>query len=693
MINVLSCLTLEHDLRLVLLAVLICVLGTGTFLQLIKRAFATNGMVRMAWIAVSSIAVSTTIWCAHFISMLAYITSAPVALDPALTMLSLILPVFGFFLANILLTLPGRHLPKILGGGLIGICIGGLHYLGMYAYHIDGIISWDVSYIIASVIGACCLTIAACYTFETDWKSRFSILTVSLFSMGVVVLHFTGMAAMTVVPLQLSANAMEPGTFIALSLATAIGGLLIIATGGFFFFLDLDTRREGYEKLLHMAKTDMMTGLPNRVAFIEDLEEKLRIAKASDRKMAMIGVDLNRFKDINDTYGHKAGDEVLKIIASRFLEDLDRSEFIARLGGDEFAAAKLYREPEELERFLNHLSQSVNQKIEFETAVLVAGGSIGVAIFPDDGMTTDDLRNNADLAMYRAKLNPLRNICFYESSMDEEVRQKRELARDLAKALEDDQLVLHYQPQASTVTGQLSGVEALLRWTHPQKGPISPGIFIPIAEESGLIIALGEWVLRRACQDASEWVDAEKVAVNMSALQLNQTELPQIIHQILLETGLSPRRLEIELTETAILEDRQQSLHVLRQIKALGVRVALDDFGTGYSSLEILRSFPFDKIKLDRFFMAEIETSIEAKALVRSVLSLGKSLSIPILAEGVETEMQLSILREEGCDEIQGFLLGRPEQLQHAITRSLELTTLSQPGSDSDLTEKARKSA
>ncbi|MAI90758.1 EAL domain-containing protein [Ponticaulis sp.] len=670
MINVLSCITLEHDLRLVLLAAFICIAGAATFEQLLKRAIHAEGKARIGWLGIGSVALCTTVWCTHFIAMLAFHAQVPVVLDPVLTLLSLVLPVAGFFF-GIAAVIYGRNIASnILGNLLIGGCIAGLHYLGMMAYRVDGIVEWKSEYVIASIVLACGLSVASGLFYKKFYDTKYAVYSVGLFALAVVSLHFTGMEAMVITPLSLSSTPMDTATFTALSIATALAGALVIAIGAICFFLDADQRQEGYNQLLKMAMTDTLTGLPNRNAYMEDLDARIEEVKARGKQLAVIGVDLDRFKDINDSYGHRAGDLALITIAKAMSRNLKVTETVARLGGDEFAATKVFESRTVLNAYLKKLEWALQTPVEHEGSNLKLGGSIGVAIYPDDGENSDTLRNNADLAMYRAKINPASKVCFYEASMDEEVRQKRELAAALARALDNDELELHYQLQASVDSGKISGMEALLRWTHPKLGPISPGVFIPIAEESGLIIRLGEWVLRRACEEAVTWENGDKIAVNMSALQLTQVELPSIIHRILLETGLPPKRLEVELTETAILEDRDRSLHVLRQIKALGVRVALDDFGTGYSSLEILRSFPFDKIKLDRFFMSEIESSAESTALVRSVLSLGKSLQIPILAEGVENENQLSILKAEGCDEIQGFYLGRPETLKDVLEKA-----------------------
>ena len=667
MINVIYCLAFEHDIRLVLLAAFICIVGSLTYVQLLRQCLHSTGLVRVSWMGISAAALCTTVWCTHFISMLSFQAHVPVILDPVLTLVSLIAPMFGFFIATAIVIYGRTPLTAMTGNLTLGCSMAALHYVGMLAYRVDGVVDWDMSYVAASVILSCLFTAASGWAFNRFSNLRFNLPSVALYALGVISLHFTGMSAMEITSLSISDTPMDAETFMALSIATAFAGLLVIALGAATFFLDQDQKKAGYEKLLKMAMSDTLTGLANRNAYMDDLNTRIQKAERNGATLAVIGIDMDRFKDINDSHGHKAGDAALIALANAFQAQCLSGEIVARLGGDEFAATKEYSTEQELEDFLSRLQSALNTRLQVNETTLHLSGSIGIACYPDDGKDSDTLRNNADLAMYRAKIHASNTVCFYTASMDEEARQKRELAASLAQALENNELELYYQLQASVKSSKISGLEALLRWTHPKLGPISPSVLIPIAEESGLIIRLGEWVLRRACEDAAGWESEDKVAVNMSALQLTQVELPRIVHQTLLETGLPPHRLEIELTETAILEDRDRSLHVLRQIKALGVKVALDDFGTGYSSLEILRSFPFDKIKLDRFFMSEIEVSRESRALVRSVLSLGKSLSIPVLAEGVESAAQLSILKEEGCDEIQGFLLGRPEKLSDLI--------------------------
>ncbi|MED5546052.1 MAG: EAL domain-containing protein [Pseudomonadota bacterium] len=421
---------------------------------------------------------------------------------------------------------------------------------------------------------------------------------------------------------------------------------------------DITEQRRSEARIAHMALHDSLTGLPNRTRFNQRLDDKLALAKRTQGKVAVIAMDLDRFKDVNDTHGHAAGDALLQSIGRAVTEGTLESEVVARLGGDEFAAAKIFTDTQDLSEFVSRLHACIAGANDCRD--IEVGASLGIAIFPDDGSDRETLLNNADLAMYRAKGQRGESCCYYEEGMDAAARRRRLLAGDLRQAIARGELHLLYQPQRSLRSGKLSGYEALLRWQHPRLGFIPPDEFIPIAEESGSIFAIGEWVLEEACREAQRWPGGEKVAVNLSAVQFSKPDLVATIHGILAQTGLSPRRLELEITETAIIEDKLRALHCLRQMKAMGIGVAIDDFGTGYSSLDTLHSFPFDKIKIDKSFLLLSDTSAQARAIIRAVLALGKSLAIPVLAEGVETEAQLRILENEGCDEAQGYYFGRP---------------------------------
>jgi diguanylate cyclase (GGDEF)-like protein len=423
---------------------------------------------------------------------------------------------------------------------------------------------------------------------------------------------------------------------------------------------DITERHRSQRAIAHLARHDGLTGLPNRARFNESFEWSRDKAEETGGQVAVIAIDLDHFKEINDSHGHAAGDLVLKTLASRFNALLRDGETIARLGGDEFAAIKVFSGMDALREFLARIEEALTRRVESDELTVSPGGSIGVAVWPDDGRDLSKLLSNADLAMYRAKAEFDRRICYYERDMDEQARERRDMARDLWTALDHNAFYLAYQVQKSVSSGEITGYEVLLRWNRPGHGDVSPAVFIPVAEECGAINAIGVWVLKKACLDAASWPEPYKIAVNVSGLQLAQVDFIETVRSTLFMSGLAPHRLELEVTETSIIGDKQRALHILRQIKAMGVSIAIDDFGTGYSSLETLRAFPFDKIKLDRSFMSEVESNEQSKAIVRAILTLGRSLSVPVLAEGVETSAQLDVLRKEGCTEAQGFLLGRP---------------------------------
>jgi len=425
-------------------------------------------------------------------------------------------------------------------------------------------------------------------------------------------------------------------------------------------FDDVTHQRRSEARIAHMAMHDGLTGLGNRTRFNLWIDDNLAKASETSSKLAVIVIDLDRFKEVNDTFGHAAGDGLLIELAKRLEASVGENEVAARLGGDEFGLALVCKSDAQLAAFIDRIADVFTKSVPHRDLDLTIGASLGIAVYPHDGPNRETLLNNADLAMYRSKASIGRSISYYEPSMDESARQRRQLANDLRHAIAHDELSLLYQPQCHIRSGTLSGYEALIRWNHPQRGSISPADFIPIAEECGQIIPIGEWVLREACREAAHWPEDMRVAVNLSPIQLVQPDLTEMVMRVLLETGLSPSRLELEITESAIITDKIRALHNLRGIKALGVDIAMDDFGTGYSSLDTLHSFPFDKIKIDKSFLLQSEGNTQARAIIRAVLALGQSLKIPVLAEGVETIDQLNLLLTEGCEQAQGYYLGRP---------------------------------
>lgn len=677
--GVLGPLVWNHDVVLVALAAAICLTGAWVTLKLFRRAAGVSGYQRVGWHILTAVAAGAGIWCTHFIAMLGFDPGVAFSFEPVLTILSLIVAMLGATAGFSLATSQRLRYAPVFGGAVVGLAITAMHYTGMMGYNLDGIITWNVPVLILSiafsvVLGAIAVSLAVrARSLRSQWVSA------AAFMASIVLLHFTGMAAFQFEPLGVVLVTPMREAMLALALAIACVGFLIIGASIASYLIDASVRTDSYEQLRHMAVTDNLTGLPNRMSFHARIDHEIDTARTLGQRVGLVCIDLGRFKEINDLHGHGAGDEVLRTLASRMKYLLREGEFVARLGGDEFAAVKRMQAGAEMTDFLHRLEAVLFEPIPVEEFHVAPGASLGVAIYPDDGTDKLALIGNADLAMYRAKSLPSSAVAFYDHSMDEAVRERKNLANDLRNAFERDQLDIHFQVQKSVSTGQIRGYEALVRWNHPERGTISPSEFISIAEEYGLILQLGEWVLRNACARAATWEPDYKVAVNVSPMQFAHADLPRMVLEILLETGLPAHRLELELTESTIFSDKERSLHMLRQIKGMGVTIALDDFGTGYSSLDTLRTFPFDKIKLDKSFVEQVETSEQTVAMVRAVLALGRSLNIPVLAEGIENNQQLSVLSSEGCDEVQGFLLGRPLPIDDIV--DIGQITLKEPQS------------
>ena len=428
---------------------------------------------------------------------------------------------------------------------------------------------------------------------------------------------------------------------------------------------DITAWREAQEKLAYLAHHDPLTSLPNRTKFREDLEQTLRLVNR-DGRVAVLCLDLDHFKEINDSLGHPIGDDLLKDVACRLRTSVREGDTVARLGGDEFAIVQAGTDLQasESSSLAERLVEILGAPYVIQGHQLNIGVSIGIAFAPNDGEDPDQLLKNADMALYRAKEDGRGTYRFFEPGMDARAQARRLLEIDLRAALTRDEFEVHYQPIHDLNTDQITAFEGLIRWKHPLRGMISPMDFIPLAEETGLITQLGDWILRKACMDAASWSREVRVAVNLSPVQFKNSNLVQSVISALAASGLAPERLELEITESVLLQDSEATLAALHKLRSFGVKISMDDFGTGYSSLSYLRSFPFDKIKIDRSFVQELATRDDSMAIVRAVTGLGKSLGISIVAEGVETNEQLGLLRTEGCTEVQGFLFSRPRPAQ-----------------------------
>ena len=426
---------------------------------------------------------------------------------------------------------------------------------------------------------------------------------------------------------------------------------------------DVTDRRQTESRMAHMAYHDGLTDLPNRAAFLQALTQMIEACAGTSEEFAVLCLDLDGLKEVNDVFGHATGDKLLIEVAQR-VQVAARGGVVARLSGDEFGLIIDGKQPEAGKALAQQLAEAMAKEFQIDGKSVRTGVTTGISVFPHNGTDGASLLANAGAALFRAKQKSRGTISLYEPEMDQQIRDRRVLHQDLSLAIKNSELSLFFQPQAisaDTVTeSRIIGFEALARWLHPARGFVSPADFIPLAEESGLIVEMGEWFLREACREAASWPKPLQVAVNLSPVQFMHGDVVGLVHAILLETGLAPGRLELEITEGVLIEDFDRGLALLRRLKALGVRISMDDFGSGYSSLSYLQAFPFDKIKIDRAFVMNLGRNPQSAAIVRAVIDLGHGLEMSIVAEGVETLDQLVFLADEGCDAVQGFLIGKP---------------------------------
>jgi diguanylate cyclase (GGDEF)-like protein len=444
-----------------------------------------------------------------------------------------------------------------------------------------------------------------------------------------------------------------------------------MADGGWVAtYEDITERRRAEARISFLAHHDSLTSLPNRVLFRDSLERALSELREPHERLALLCLDLDHFKDVNDTLGHGAGDTLLEYVSRRLRACVRTGDVVARLSGDEFAILQPgVCQPEQAEALARRVIEAVAAPYDIDGQRVIIGVSVGLAIAGPAGPNAELLLKNADMALYRAKADGRGTLRAYEAEMDAEFQARRALESDLREAMEKRQLEVFYQPIFDLVAQRIGGYEALVRWRHPERGLVSPAQFIPIAEELGLIVPIGEWVLRQACTDAAAWPDHMKVAVNFSPVQFKGCEVVQVVADALRTSGLEPRRLELEITESTLMQDSEKTATILHRLRGLGLRTALDDFGTGYSSLSYLRKFPFDKIKIDQSFVKEMVTRPDCLAIVNSVSELARTLGMTTTAEGIETLEQLRLIYAAGCTEAQGYHFGRPMPLTEIAHR------------------------
>jgi diguanylate cyclase (GGDEF)-like protein len=645
---------------LVLLAGGVCLFGTWFGMRHFARARATEGSTRRGWLFMASVGTGAALWASTFISILALDTTLSSGFEPFPTAVVLVIAIISCLIG---FEIGSRHftLAPEAGGLIMGVGILVMHFVALRGWHVAGTVQWNpygvaVTFLLGLSLSA--LAVNRANRPVTRWCRHGAAIVLAFM---VCVMHYALTASETMVsdPSITLPDYLIPAEILGVAVVGAV--LLVMGSGFSTYIIDLRSRTESADRIHQLSFNDTMTGLPNRIAFNERLAFDAAEAHEKANKLAAFSIDIDGFKDVNDVFGHSAGDLLLIEVANRMRKILKDGEFLARQSGDEFLGLQMSgNHPEDALAFAKRISNIFADPFQLGDQPVRLTASIGYSILLVDTLERDQVLSNAKLAMHRGKSRQRGLITPYHREMDDKARDRRALARDLQRATEQNELVLFYQLQMSLDDGKICGAEALMRWQHPKRGMISPAEFIPLAEETEAIIGMGEWALRTACHDAAKGNIPGTVAVNLSPIQFSRENLVEIIHAILLETGLSPRRLEVEVTESTVMSDQSRGLHTLRKLKAMGVTVAMDDFGTGYSSLATLHAFPFDKIKLDQSFVRRLPDDAAAAAIVRTVLALGESLGVPVLAEGIETEAQWRFLAREGCAKGQGYLFAKP---------------------------------
>ncbi|RPF72391.1 putative bifunctional diguanylate cyclase/phosphodiesterase [Aurantiacibacter spongiae] len=659
--RIVTCIVHDHNLWFVAMAALMCVTGSLVSVTLFRRTMAETGLARVYWCFMSAMTAGAATWATHFIAMLGYQTDAPVDLDSVLTVVSALIATAGIGFGLVFASLNNRRLAIVAGGATMGLAVAAMHYVGMFAYRVEGIVHWDWRYIAASLVITVAGGMLAVRRLRTGGERLMIVQAGALLSLTIVGLHFADMAAFSVTPLPGISHVDDSEIFTGMAAAIGMVALLIVGTGMSTYVIERKTSSESEDRIAHIAMHDSLTDLANRHQFTDLLEAECDKLKRYGRPFSLLMVDLDRFKPINDTLGHPIGDAVLQRVANRLCVAVRSGDVVARLGGDEFAILGFgIRDSGTAASQAARIVEILSRPMIVNGHVIELSGSVGFAVAPEHGSDPENLIQHADIALYSAKRDGKRTFRMFEASLMEDIRRRRSLEAALRQACMRDEFTIAYQPVFSSASGEISGAEALVRWTCAERGPVSPVEFIPVAEELGLVSRIGADVLRRACKDAASWPGGLDLAVNVSPVQLLDPRLPQTVARALEDSGLQPERLELEITETALLNNDEAALRTLTQIQELGVRISLDDFGTGYSSLSYLHRFPISRIKIDKSFVQRLPDDLGSASIVRAIAQLGESLSMKITAEGIETDGQLTFIREQGCDHVQGFLTGHP---------------------------------
>lgn len=665
-------------------------LASYTALDMAGRVAQTQGHAARWWLLGGSVAMGIGVWSMHFLGMLAFSLPVPMGYDPFITLLSLLIAIASSAFALWMVCQQQLSWLRLSVGALLmgaGVCT--MHYVGMAAMHMEPGIRYIpslfvLSVVIAVVASGAALWIAFHLRLRSSKIKRLRAGAAVVMGFAIAGMHYTGMAAAqfpkasvcSMAGTGLSASAMAPMIIV---FALAVLSLaLIISMLDFRMQLRTEVLSSSLdranEELHFLALHDNLTKLPNRTLLEDRLEQEIANARRNQKSFSVLFLDLDGFKQINDAYGHRVGDLLLIEVAQRIRSNVRARDTVARLGGDEFVLLADTGEPTDAAGLASKLILAIQQPYSLAGHDCQVSASIGIAIYKDCGLQHQELLKNADAAMYHAKALGRNTYCFFEVSMNEDAQRQLQVLHDLRLAVARHELVLYYQPKFDAHTRTVLGAEALIRWNHPTRGLLLPAEFIPLAEKIGLIVPIGEWTIREACRQMSEWravgYGGWTVAVNLSAVQFNDPDVVQLVRRCLDRYALDPGCLVLEITESTAMRDPDASMLILQKLHDMGVRISIDDFGTGYSSLLYLKRLPAGELKIDRGFVRDLSPETEDAAIISAIIALGRSLNLEIVAEGVETVAQQEFLTSLGCTSLQGFLLGRPmppEQLIAAV--------------------------
>jgi diguanylate cyclase len=670
-----------YNIWLVLVSFFVAMLASYTALDLVGRISAANTrFAQGAWLLGGSFSMGFGIWSMHFVGMLAFSLPMPMGYDTRITILSLLIGIAASGFALWLVSQENLPWPRLCGGALImGGGVAAMHYTGMAAMRMHPAIQYipslfALSIVIAVAASGAALWIAFRLRKDASYVRLMRAGAAVVMGIAIAGMHYTGMAAAQF-PTGSICTAAHAGTntgwlalvVIIISLAGLSAALTISV---------LDSRLESRtavlatslananQELTYLALHDNLTKLPNRILLQDRLHQAIQNARREHGRFSLLFLDLDGFKAVNDAFGHHIGDALLSEVAVRIAVNVRASDTLARIGGDEFVLLANTGDPADVANMAEKLLEVIRRPYQIEGHELLVSASIGISIYMDDERQQHELLMNADAAMYHAKSAGRDRYCFFESSMSANAQEQLQMLHDLRRALDRREFVLFYQPKFDAMSMELNGVEALLRWQHPERGLVPPDQFIPMAEKTGMIVPMGEWVLDEACRQMAIWRDTLgatwPMAVNLSAVQFSHVGLIEMVADTLKRHSLDPNHLVLEVTESTAMHDVDSSMVILQRLTDMGVRISIDDFGTGYSSLMYLKRLPASELKIDRGFVRDLAHDSEDAAIISAIVALGRTLNLKIVAEGVETTVQQEFLTSLGCTSLQGYLLSRP---------------------------------